>query len=146
MPHSSTFPETPFLVCQPLNLYRCWIFFSAGISMTFLRRSLSMEFALLSVGDQSRRFRSRHRHERDIDDIFHSRRLAFACISCALARHTPQQREMPRVIIHQKESFMAHQKTMKCRSERSVRYVKWQRILQTQIKQRRKWESSIMFG
>lgn len=41
-------------------------------------------------------------------------------ISHALSRHIPQQREMPRVIIHQTEPFMAHQKTMNCQSERSV--------------------------
>lgn len=42
----------------------------------------------------------------------------------SLARHIPQQRELPRVIIHQNEAFMAHQKTMNCGSERSVRNVK----------------------
>lgn len=41
-------------------------------------------------------------------------------ISRALSRHIPQQREMPPVIIHQNEPFMAHQKTMNCQSERSV--------------------------
>lgn len=41
-------------------------------------------------------------------------------ISHALSRHIPQQRETPRVTIHQTKPFMAHQKTMNCQSERSV--------------------------
>lgn len=67
-------------------------------------------------------------------------------ISHALSRHIPQQRETPRVTIHQTKPFMAHQKTMNCQSERSVCNMKWQRILQTQIKQWEKWENYIMFG
>lgn len=46
-------------------------------------------------------------------------------VSPRLARHIPQQRELPRVIIHQNEAFMAHQNTMKVpewkeRSQREV--------------------------
>lgn len=112
------FPETPFPVCQPLQLYSCRI--RAGISSTLvvlwslLCRQSEIKDAASGLGVGAR----------DVDDIFHSRRAASARVSCALARHIPQQRETPRVIVHQNESFMAHQKTMKCRSERSVRNVK----------------------
>lgn len=161
-----TFLETPFPICQPLSHYRGMIL--AGISTSSntnqgetswkmfekqfnfltgncnaLESFICVCFAIIHR-DQSLCLRPRCQHKTSMTSSIHT--ASSPHISHALSRHIPQQREMPRVIIHQAEPFMAHQKTMNCQSERSVCNMKWQRILQTQIKQRWKWESYIMFG
>lgn len=68
--------------------------------------------------DQSPSLRPRCQRKTSMTSSIHT--ASSPHISHALSRHIPQQREMPRVIIHQTKPFMAHQKTMNCQSERSV--------------------------
>lgn len=100
-------------------------------------------FAVIHT-DQSSRLRLQCQCKTSMTSPIHT--ASSPHISHALSRHIPQQREMPRVIIHQSKPFMAHQKTMNCQSERSACNMKRQRILQTQIKQCWIWENYRMFG
>ena len=144
--NSFTFSRKRFPICQPLNHYRGLIlagFFNrpSGKNLSgYVRRNkfnffpekkkrtenklesfICVWFAI-THRDQSWCLRPQHRCKTSMTSPIHT--ASSPHISHALSRHIPQQREMPQVIIHQNEPFMAHQKTMNCQSERSARNMK----------------------